>query len=499
MHSISISPIILFLIPAYLASNCSRPPIYIPIHQQHVHDDDSLEYGTSVGFGSPAQSQSLVPSMMHNETSVADADSCRESNLTSCSNSAGGFFQPDESRTLVDSNLFFGRKLLTSDTRWKINETYKSTDINSLSEDAVIGTDTVHLYTHFFQTEPVSETTVDEFPLEVISNGSAVPGKLGLGSQLTLLTKLYDDSLISSRSFGLYIGNSTPQTKESINGSLTLGGYDSKRFTGTVKTYTMESSNANPFRVHVKQIILHDDGGEAQNVSLVKGDGFDAQITTDQYHLSLPADVTQAYVDALDAATPSGDAESSLRINKSFNGTMSVILSTGFTVKLENISWSNAVVAGRQQNLNKSDDGNAPGPEPEPFYLGGAWLSQVYLVANYDDNAFHLAQAVQDTDFVSLQTLCPGDVPRPYTDPDTSSFAKKGLVGAVIGGVGAAILLLYLGVWIYASYREARMRRKTVHWFKGTNKGIKVSVSDEEDEMGCVIMIRCGEVLAEST
>ncbi|KAL2010486.1 hypothetical protein VTN00DRAFT_6293 [Thermoascus crustaceus] len=445
--------------------NCSHLPIYIDIHQRHVHGSDSLEYDTPVGFGSPAQNQSLFPSLTHNETSVADVDLRRESNLTNRSNGTGGFFQPDESRT------------------WKADKAYKSTDINSSSEDAVFGSDTVHLYTHFFQTEPVSETTVDNFPLKVISNGSAVPGKLGLGPQSTLLTKLYDDSLISSRSFGLYVGNGSPQTKGSIvNGSLTLGGYDSKRFTGGVYKYTLDSSGANPFRVHVKQIILHDDGGEVQNVSLVKGDGFDAQITTDQYALSLPADVTRAYADALDAATPSGDADSSFRINnKPFNGTMSVILSTGFTVKRQNISWSNAVVAGRQQNLNRSNDDNGRGPEQ--FYLGNAWLSQVYLVANYDDNTFHLAQAVQDTDFVSLQTLCPGDVPRPYADPDTSSFAKRGLVGAVIGGVGAAILLLYLGVWIYASYREARRRMKTVHWFKGTNKSMEVPTFDEGDEM----------------
>ncbi|KAL2004198.1 hypothetical protein VTN02DRAFT_5847 [Thermoascus thermophilus] len=155
------------------------------------------------------------------------------------------------------------------------------------------------------------------------------------------------------------------------------------------------------------------------------------------------------------------------------------------------ISWSNAV--GRQ-NVNRSDNGDAPGPEPELFSLGGAWLCQVYLVANYDDNAFHLAQAVEDTDFVSLRTLCPGDAPRPYADPDTSSFAKKGLVGAVIGGVGAAILLLCLGVWIYASYRDARTWRKTVYWFKGASQGTKVSVFDEEDEMVAMVHRRNDKV-----
>ena len=82
-----------------LAANCSTPPIYVDIHQRTVHGTAELEYGSYVGVGTPAQNQSLWPSLRQNETSFAHEDFCAHSNFLNCSMRTGGFVDPSQSAT----------------------------------------------------------------------------------------------------------------------------------------------------------------------------------------------------------------------------------------------------------------------------------------------------------------------------------------------------------------------------------------------------------------
>ena len=87
--------------PTY-AHNCSIPPVYVDIHKREVQGTDVYQYGSFIGAGSPAQNQSLWPSIRRNETSVARVDFCEQSILFDCLNSTRGNFNTADSTTLVN-------------------------------------------------------------------------------------------------------------------------------------------------------------------------------------------------------------------------------------------------------------------------------------------------------------------------------------------------------------------------------------------------------------
>ncbi len=81
------------------AFDCSILPIYVDIHKRAVAGTERFEYGSFTGVGSPAQNQSLWPSLSYNDSSVADVNYCKGSNFTDCENQTGGYFNFEQSAT----------------------------------------------------------------------------------------------------------------------------------------------------------------------------------------------------------------------------------------------------------------------------------------------------------------------------------------------------------------------------------------------------------------
>lgn len=341
----------------------------------------------------------------------------------------------------------------------------------------------MHLYTHYFQTDPASEKVINNFPIRIAQNGSTYPGRIGLGSASTLLEKLYAASLISSRSFSLYVGSGFDRAGGVINGSNVFGGYDAARFTGPVYDYAIDSTNISPFGVRVSDIILSDPSDSGKNVSLLDKErfsnipssysGFDAKITTEQYPLSLPFEITQNFMNTL-GAQESDHVDGSLRISKPYAGNMTIVLSNGFTVTLPkevvyNASGLSPVAARRQDSLS-------------PFYLSTAWLSQVYLMADYDDGQFHLAQAVPEAPFITTRTKCPGQAPVAY-EPSKSSrkaFSRVGLIGAVLGGVVGGMALITVVVCGTMFWRRRRCN-KAIEEIENAKGGFEVTQREVDE------------------
>ena len=81
-----------------VAFNCSKKPIYVDIHKRAVHDSPVFQYGSFIGLGTPAQNQSLWPSLAQNHTSFASHSYCNDnSTLKNCDRSTGGFFNHQDS------------------------------------------------------------------------------------------------------------------------------------------------------------------------------------------------------------------------------------------------------------------------------------------------------------------------------------------------------------------------------------------------------------------
>ncbi|KAI9802325.1 MAG: hypothetical protein M1833_001831 [Piccolia ochrophora] len=458
--------VLALLTRATVSFNCSIRPIYVDFHVRPVHGSNDLEYGTFIGFGTPSQNESLAVSLNHNETSIADVDFCKQSTLFNCSSSSGGTFVPAESSS------------------WKERNDYASLDADSEdNDDGFFGEDTVHMYTHFFETDPATETKVDGVPIRVSTNSSSKPGRLGLGQDSTLLTKLFSQGLVASRSYSLFVGSGSRRAGGAINGSLTLGGYDASRLTGPVHNYSVASGGASPFRVRVVDVQLNNADGSNQNVSLLRSGssnlaGFDADISAGQYPLSLPFEVTENFRNALDTKD-SDSPDGSLALTSTFAGSMTITLEDGFSVTLPSDVMYNA--SGLSPVAARAED------DDSPFVLSTAWLSQVYMMVDYDARAFHLAQAVPESKFISMRTTCPKTVPKPYEGESPPTFTRVGLTGvitaSVVGGLGFIALTIWLGL-LFLRWRVGRREKQASSKGKGKDfvSDVKEASKSREDD-----------------
>ncbi|KAH0542271.1 hypothetical protein FGG08_003298 [Glutinoglossum americanum] len=438
------------------AFNCSIPPIYVDIHKRAVHGMVAFQYGSFVGIGTPAQNQSMWVSLRSNETAVAAQDFCANSDLPGC-DARGAYFESGVSTSFTPIN------------------DYKSADIAS-DDDASgsFGKDTLHLYTHYFQSDPAWENSVPDFPVRVTSNSSGTGDRLGLGYGSTLLQRLFNSGMVASRAFSLYIGTAMDRAAGNVNGSITLGGYDSARFTGQVFNYSIGSGEY-PFGVRVSDIVVNNPDGTNQSLldrskfSNLPSDftGFDAKISTEKYPMVFPAEVTKNFMSYLNAV-PSDHPDGSLKLSNPFSGSLSIVLEGGFTVTLPketlcNVSNLSPVAAIPPSTIGRNN--TTKGDASQPFLLTTAWLSQVYMMVNYDADQtgafFHLAQVVQNAPYIIPKTTCPRVAVSAYVAP-RRSFFTAGLAGAIVGGVIGGLGLLTLACCTCLRWRRKVAMRKAM-------------------------------------
>jgi hypothetical protein len=284
-----------------------------------------------------------------------------------------------------------------------------------------------------------------------------------MGSSSTVLRDLAARDMIAGKTYSLYIGQGFDRAGGAVNGSNVFGGYDSGRFTGEPQKYPMNIANTSPFSVRIKDIVITGTNDNS-NVSLfdntvftdmaAPAETFEAQITTEQFPLSLPYQITQNFIKHLNAEQDNFWGDNSLKLKSAFNGTLSIVLEDGFTVTFPPEVLMNA------SNITPVQDRDEK--STEPFLLGSAFLGQVYLMADYETNNFFLAEAVQKNNMVMPVTFCPKSTPVAYQRPKQSQWAKQGLIGAVVGGVigGLGLLAASYCVWITWMRKKDERRLK---------------------------------------
>ncbi|KAF2852029.1 acid protease [Plenodomus tracheiphilus IPT5] len=431
-----------------VAFNCSgNKYIYVDIHKRAVHDSPIFQYGSFIGLGTPAQNNSLWPSLSQNHTSFAAPGYCKNITLRNCDKSTGGFFNDQDSTSFVEEDNF------------------KSLDQQgNVPISGFFGQETLRLYTHYFETDGATQTPVENSTVMVVDEGTITPGRVGVGSSSTLLRDLAAKELIAAKTYSLYIGQGFDRAGGSVNGSNVFGGFDAGRFTGEPHKYPMNIANVNPMSLRIKDIVITDSKDNA-NVSLFdntvftdmnsRPEAFEAQITTEQFPLSLPYQITKNFIDRLGAEPDNYWGDNSLKLKNAFNGTLSIVLEDGFTVTIPPEVLMN--VSNITPIQSRDERSTAP------FYLGAAFLGQVYLMADFETNNFFLAPAVQKNNMVMPQSFCPKSTPVAYTRPQQSQWQRQGLIGAVVGGVigGMGLLAAMYCLWItWMRKKDERNLRK---------------------------------------
>lgn len=343
------------------------------------------------------------------------------------------------------------------------------------------GSESLRVYTHFFETEGASQTLVENSTIQVATQGSITPARVGVGSSSTLLRDLAARDIIAGKTYSLYIGQGFERAGGVVNGSNVFGGYDSGRFTGTPHSYAMNLANPHPMSVRIKDVIITD-SKDNSNVSLFdntvftemksRAADFEAQITTEQFPISMPYQLTRNFIARLGAEKDNTWGDNSLRLKNAFNGTLSIVLEDGFTVTFPPEVLMNASQITPVQD--RAEDSKTP------FYLGSAFLGQVYLMADYETNNFFLAQAVQKNNRVMPVTFCPKTTPEPYQRPNQSEWQRQGLIGAVIGGVigGMGTIAALYCLWIvWLRRKDSRKLKKELK----KNQQMKMEQMDIEE------------------
>jgi hypothetical protein len=433
----------------FAQDDCSLTPIYLDFHDRRVDGGISVQYGLFTGIGTPSQNLSQWPSLSNNETTVGGLDYCTGSQFPDCLELSHGFYEP----------------ALSQD--YRSTSSYQSLDSNlgdipaTLAEFAI---DTFNLFVHYFDPSPASQTAVPEVTVTVLSNYSSTStpwfgpaGLFGLGPSSTILNRIHELGLISTRSYGLYIGTYYKEANGLINGSLTLGGYDSGRFQGDVHNYSIGVPNADahnsPFSVTISQMTLTDNNGAEKGLLT---EDLEAYLTTHQYEINLPGSVLGKFAEETDAEA----ADDRYRLPDDFNSSLTVTLSSGLNITFEP-EWLKNVSNNSPFSATASDANEGNSSSNAPALLGSAFFTHIYMMVNYDAQpgpTFYLASALPHGPYVMTRTLCEETQPIAAPATNISSFAASGMAGAIVGGVVGGIGLTFLVWWAIRKYAQMRMR-----------------------------------------
>src|SRR5207244_2206094 len=141
-----------------------------------------------------------------------------------------------------------------------------------------------------------------------------------------------------------------------------------------VHTYDMDLSSPDYLPVTVADIII-DDPDQGKISAMVEDKTFVARSTTDRYPFLFPFHVAHNLRQIPSAAPSNPLSDNTLAISRPFNGTLTIKLADGF-----NITLPASTIASAIENTTADYNG--------PFYLSAAFLSQVYLMLDFDASKF---------------------------------------------------------------------------------------------------------------
>ncbi|RMD43733.1 hypothetical protein DV735_g1392, partial [Chaetothyriales sp. CBS 134920] len=424
------------------ATSCSTGPVFIDFHSRAVDGGINYQYGLFSGVGTQSQNQSMWPSLLNNETYLAGTDFCDNSGFELCRNQTHGVFVPAISQSFETQSL----------------QSLDTLDFQTASVEET-GIDTLNIFTHYYDPSPPNVTFVPKFPVTVLTNFSSnsspwfgPAGYLGLGPSSTILNLLHHQGSISTQSFGFYVGTAYDRAGGAANGSLTLGGHDSRRWTEPIYDFPIASvasptDGSTPFKVTVQSISLIND--DNTTLGQLNDSPFDASLSTSQFPLTLPEEATSKFAALSGGTANTNPYDTSFKLPSSFTGSLSIALSTGLIVTIPNSELRNASNTSPISAIPATSNSSAASESPSVPVLGTSFLSHVYLIAQYSSTppTFHLAPVIPFGRYVQVVPICENSTLSPAAPVKISSFAANGIVGAVIGGVIGGIGLTFAIWW----------------------------------------------------
>lgn len=431
-----------------------------------------------IRVGTPQQWFSVLPSTASQQTWVPLPEGCASSvvgGISDCGDSRGVW--PFESE---ESNGFQTSKSST----WQAIGLYELFIEEHLGLDGngLFGYDSVGLG----ESGPLTEHQV--------VGGVATPnywlGLLGLGANYTnfsederpssLLRTLKDEGNITSLSYGYTAG--APYRYSKVVGSLTLGGYDSTRFTEHTVSFPFGPDSERPLVVGLQSAIGTDTLNGTVSLSGV-GSGVLAVIDSTVPDLWLPQAWCDLFEDAfgLRYVEETGrylvDDEKHMELQR-LQPTLTFALGasiTGGTVTRFDLPYAAFDLQGQYPVFpNATRYFPIRRAENDSQYtIGRVFLQEAYLTVDSERGIFNISQAKFSNPMppADLVAILPPDAAdsTPGSSPTTigdSQAAESGLSGGAIGGivVGAVGALVILAALMFWWLRRRRTRSQLRKW-----------------------------------
>lgn len=319
---------------------------------------------------------------------------------------------------------------------------------------------------------------IDHMPLFDIADPNYWIGIFGLNPlptnfstfnnpQPSFMQTLYNQSMIPSLLYGYTAGNRYRFNKDTY-GSLTLGGYDTNRFTPTETSFSFNADIERDLLVELKSITT--DNGSPSNLL---PDGqisiyLDSTIAT----LWLPESACSAFEDAFNL-TYDNEIQRYL-VNETEHDALTE-LNPSITFTLVNGAGDEVAItlpyAAFDLNVTYPIVSNGSSSHYFPlqraandtqYTLGRTFFQEAYLIADYDRGNFTVAPCAWDQDAVTstaIHSVLSPELQRQVDeqqDSSSSPISTGAIVGIVIGIV-ALIAILGLALWL-VKRRKAKLR-----------------------------------------
>ncbi|KAL8856186.1 MAG: hypothetical protein Q9178_007224 [Gyalolechia marmorata] len=478
-------PALLFCLSIVAVRSAAEPaPIVVATTGKFSGNDGSWStFNFSVG--TPFRNLELLPSTQVPESWIVLDVACTDRDPANCSDSRGGTFDFLESSSWENKSFYaLGAEANLGYNR-EDNRGFYAKELVQLTNPE--GT----------------STTVNHSVVAGIITPNFYLGVLGLAarpvvwedhsdSSDSLITILKKQSLIPNLSYGYTAGASY----RSAPGSLTIGGYDASRLTPNDVSFAFSSQTARQLLVSIQAISVTNSRGPSQLLT----QGMVALIDSTVPHLWLPSAACQAFEDAFGIqfdpitnlylvddnqhdAMVEQNAEVTFQLGTSLNG--GDIISITLPYASFDLETGPPFVKSQRKYfpLRRAKD-------ETQFTLGRAFLQEAFIIVDYDNNRFSIAQAQYAQGQPSRIVLTSAEDSENGTATDstpespvltkTSSQKSGGIGTGAIAGIAAAIIILALLAGAYCLWR---FKFKNSSKSKDNTKG-KAELEDNNEPKG---------------
>ena len=331
-----------------------------------------------------------------------------------------------------------------------------------------------------------STVNISSFPLFAPTSGALPQSGLGLGRNSTFLEYLYKSKQIASRSWSLFWGLEGGAPSSQMDGSLTFGGFDQAKTTGSNLTQAFSSladmtvcpSSMIVFITDVQ--VKFPNGTSTSLLGSAEGSAMRSCIKPDIPLITFPSSVWQAFFAAA-GGTYIAPSESyklwgmEYAANGVFDGDLSFSFSSGFEII---VPHSQLVVPDVQVNqAGQMDIPNSNSREILIYnletsnandmpLLGQAFLTSTYLHVNNDDEEFTIWQAnptkAENLVTVGSQSTCHQTTLNQTTSGGTDAIpttSGRTLSAAAISVTVVGIILAIVILLVALFFLRRRQRR----------------------------------------